>query len=136
MKLRPQHFRALWPITDPSMTLAELANEALPDLEAITHRSRVQAIGRPRWCIRPGRDVPGSGGAEQVLIADLAVVAIPRNTDAITGETEYTQSTRYARPVDSAVGTRAQKPESEPIPADGKRCNAPRMDETRPGEAA
>lgn len=86
--VKAQHFRAIWPILDPRRTLTALSDEAWPDLQVLAARARVQMLGRPRWCIRPGSDVPGSGGAHLVLVADVAVCVVPSNVDTWTGRKE------------------------------------------------
>ena len=72
------HFRAWWPITDPHMSLDDLADEASEQMPALLRRQRLCRVGRVRWSIRHGRDLPGTGGAHLVLVADLAVVQIER----------------------------------------------------------
>jgi len=80
------HFRAIWPVLDHHIPLTDLTDEAWPELNDLAHRSRYTIAGRPRWCIRPGSDVAGSGGAALVLVADVPVAPIPADVDAITGE--------------------------------------------------
>lgn len=85
-----ERYRAIWPVLPPQLPLSDLIDEAWPDLQAILIRSRLTIVGRPRWCIRPGADVPGSGGACQVLVADCLVSVMPRNMDALTGDLDRT----------------------------------------------
>ena len=74
-----EHYRAWWPITDPTMTLDQLAAEAVTDhLPELLRRNRYRSVGLIRWSIRYGRDLPGSGGHHLILVADLAVERIPR----------------------------------------------------------
>lgn len=84
-----EHYRAVWPLLSEAgrRPLRELVAEAesdLPWMLAVAHVRRA-AVGRPRWTIRPGRDVPGSGGAPEVLVLDLPVVRVPRgaSVDAV-----------------------------------------------------
>lgn len=95
--MKPQHYRAIWPITGDgeAMSVHQLIDEARPDLTNILQRSRLEPAGRARWCIRMGQDVPGSGGAASVLVADLPVTPIPRDVDPISGERDATRITRY-----------------------------------------
>ena len=81
-----EHYRAFWPVTDESLTFDELRAQGESDLPRLLHFARVAQVGRGRWCLRPGSDVPGSGGAHTVLIADVPVVRVPRNVDTLTGQ--------------------------------------------------
>ena len=77
-----EHFRAWWPITDPTMTLDELAAEAVAHhLPELLRRNRYRLAGRGRWSIHHGRDLPGTGGAHLVLVADLPIVRLQRPID-------------------------------------------------------
>lgn len=93
----PLHYRAIWPVLDESLPLTDLIDEANRDLPQLLRRSRLRAAARPRWCLRPGRDVPGSGGARTVLVCDVAVAQIPRDVDALTGEPDEPDCARWRR---------------------------------------
>lgn len=66
-------FRAVWPIvegTGTATTDAELISRAIGDLPNVAHRHQATIIGPPRACIADGRRVPGSGGAQYVVIVE------------------------------------------------------------------
>jgi len=80
-----EHYRALWPLLGskrrtPLRDLIAEAERQLPLMLLIAHVRRAPS-GRPLWSIRPGSDVPGSGGADEVLVLDLPVVVVPRDAD-------------------------------------------------------
>lgn len=99
-----QHWRAIWPVLDESRTLSELVGEASDQLPGMFARARLRPIGRPRWSVRPGADIPGSGGAATVLVADVPVTAVPRDVDTVTGERD--RDRRAQRPT---AGVRAPR---------------------------
>jgi hypothetical protein len=62
----------VWPVLD----VADLAHpdallaQAIDDLPRLAHQLRAELTGEPaRLSIRPGREVPGSGGAQWVVHA-------------------------------------------------------------------
>lgn len=69
-------FRAIWPVVDESVPLKELLDEAAADLPAVARRHGlvVRSALHPR--VARGRDVPGSGGADLVVLIDVEVVRI------------------------------------------------------------
>jgi hypothetical protein len=66
-------WRAIWPVID-DLPASDLIAEALADLPIVAVRHGRTLAGRPRWSIRPGHDVPGSGGALLVVICDVMTV--------------------------------------------------------------
>lgn len=89
-------FHAIWPITDTTLAFHELRAEGEGLLPELLRMHRLEQVGRPRWSVRPGSDVPGSGGAHTVLLAVVPVVQIPRDVDAITGQADLTNQLREA----------------------------------------
>lgn len=82
-------FQAIWPVVDRTMSLSDLIPEARADLPGMLARHRVQLVhglSSVRWSIRLGRDVPGSAGAVEVLVADCPVAQVPADVDTITGQ--------------------------------------------------
>lgn len=71
-----EHLRAVWPIADPTRSAPSLISEALADLPNVARMRGVRPIGRPRIAIRPGADVPGCGGAQVAIVADVAAERI------------------------------------------------------------
>ena len=70
------HFRAIWPVTDPTVPYADLIAAAREDLPAVAlrHGVRVHRATAPR--VIEGRMVPGSGGAQHVVVIDASVVRL------------------------------------------------------------
>ena len=68
--------QAIWPITDESLALHELIAQATPELPRIAAFAHAKIVGPPAWSIRPGRTVPGSGGARSVLFACVPARAV------------------------------------------------------------
>jgi hypothetical protein len=66
-------WRAIWPVIE-DLPASDLIAEALEDLPIVAVRHGRTLAGRPRWSIRPGHDVPGSGGALLVVICDVMTV--------------------------------------------------------------
>lgn len=67
-------FRALWPVTDPTVPAVDLLTEATDDLPALARRHGARSIvhhGAP--VLHEGRSVPGSGGAAHVITIDAWV---------------------------------------------------------------
>jgi hypothetical protein len=78
---------AIWPVwVEHPMT--ELQAEAAEQLPWMLALARCRQIGKATYRLRPGREVPGSGGAALVLEATVPVEVVPRNTDAVTGEVD------------------------------------------------
>lgn len=73
-------FTALWPITDrrPMRYLIAEAREDLPRVLLLAH---ARLLAEPRWSIRRGQDVPGSGGAAEVLVAVAPAMRAQRPAD-------------------------------------------------------
>lgn len=62
-------FRAVWPITDESVSYASLCREAERELPLLLARAHSRAVGGGRFSIAPAERVPGSGNiTESVLI--------------------------------------------------------------------
>lgn len=71
-------FVAVWPIVEMT-TPAELIQEARADLAGLANQARAALMGKPKFSIRPGSEVPGSGGAEFVVCATAPAIemAVP-----------------------------------------------------------
>jgi hypothetical protein len=79
--MKPTHvLRAIWPVLEPTTPLPDLIAQA--DLHAIARQAHATITGRPRWAIRPGTDIPGSGGHPLVLIAEAPARPARRRIDA------------------------------------------------------
>lgn len=74
----PQGWRAFWPVLNDGLPLADLMAKAQRDLPAVARRHRVELVGRQRWSIRPGQDVPGSAGAEWVVVCESCALVVER----------------------------------------------------------
>lgn len=70
-------FEAVWPVLDPTLSPQALIDEALADLPRLAAQARAQLTGRPRIAVRPGREVPGSGGATWVVHAIAPAEPLP-----------------------------------------------------------
>lgn len=70
-------FRAIWPVL-AAMTLDDAIDEASADLPRLCRIHRVRIVGMPRWALRRGSQVPGSGGAHTVLVLDAAAIRVER----------------------------------------------------------
>lgn len=75
-------FRAIWPVID-QRPLHVLVCEAKPDLPRLLAVHRARPLSRPSWALRPGREVPGSRGADVVLVMEVRCEALPLNVDAL-----------------------------------------------------
>lgn len=80
---RPTGWRAIWPVLNPGLPLEDLIRKAKGDLPAVATRHRVLLVGRQRWSIRPGQDVPGSAGAEWVVVCESCVTVLPRSEEEV-----------------------------------------------------
>ena len=74
----PARWLAVWPVNDPSMSSRELVAEAAADLPDVARRHRHRVIGVEKWRRCPGRLVPGSGGAPEVITAACWVLPYER----------------------------------------------------------
>jgi hypothetical protein len=74
-------WRAIWPVLNTGLPLDDLMRKAKADLPAVAKRHRVELVGRQRWTVRPGQDVPGSAGAEWVVVCESCVVVVDRRTE-------------------------------------------------------
>lgn len=91
----PVHrFRAIWPVIDDTLPTPALLAEALDDLPAVGLRHGVRVLPKSAVArIAEGRTVPGSGGAQTVVVIDVAAVRIadiPEDDDAADERTEPT----------------------------------------------
>lgn len=67
-------FRALWPVTDPTVPAVDLLAEAQADLPAVARRHGARNIvWHAAPVLREGRSTPGSGGAAVVVTIDALV---------------------------------------------------------------
>lgn len=62
-------FVALWPVVEP-LPFTQLVEEAKATLPSVLMKARATLTTSPRWSMRFGCDVPGSGGAEVVLVME------------------------------------------------------------------
>lgn len=72
-------FEAVWPVLDVA-SLARpqaLIDEALGDLPRLALQARAELTGPARVRVRPGREVPGSGGATWVVHAVVTAEPAP-----------------------------------------------------------
>lgn len=69
-------FRAIWTVVDPGVGLKQLMDEAVGDLPAVARRHGLVVTGTPRPRVARGQDVPGSAGAETVVLIDVEAVRI------------------------------------------------------------
>lgn len=71
--------RLIWPITDETVSYAELCRQAAVDIPMLLARAHAKATGRGRFSIAPSVAVPGSGRVtESVLLWEAPAVAAPR----------------------------------------------------------
>lgn len=71
-------FRAIWPITDETVTYATLCRQASDDLPLLIAQAKAELIRPGRFSIAPSSHVPGSGNvAESVLIYDAPARRMP-----------------------------------------------------------
>lgn len=54
-------FRAIWPITDERMTVADLIREALPEVPLLAGQAGARLIDGGQFITADSRRVPGSG---------------------------------------------------------------------------
>jgi hypothetical protein len=90
-------FQAIWPVVDRTRPLSDLIPDAREDLPGMLARARCHlpcGMSSVRWSIRLGRDVPGSAGAVEVLVAECPVGRVPADVDALTGERHVESPTR------------------------------------------
>lgn len=70
-------FRAVWPVTDMTVPRLDLLAEALADLRNVATRHGAHVLTtHPVPVLLPGRAVPGSGGAERVVVIDVEAVRL------------------------------------------------------------
>ncbi|PSS43610.1 hypothetical protein C6401_10785 [Arthrobacter woluwensis] len=80
-------FRAIWPVVDESPTEDELIQEGLADLPSVALRHHVAITGQPGFRLMPGARVPGSNGADLVLVAQAPCEPLPPRPYWRTGNT-------------------------------------------------
>ncbi len=73
-------FRAMWPVLDGLIDPQDLITQATRELPQVAARAQATLTSPPRWAIREGRDIPGSGGHQWVLVAEAAAVNRVRPT--------------------------------------------------------
>lgn len=97
-------FRAMWPVTDESLGLAELADLARTDLPLLVAQARATISGPGRFTLADSAQVPGSGRVTRyVLVYEAPAVHRPPCTTPLT--------TRRAR----AVWARGESGECDPL---------------------
>ena len=70
--------RAVWPILDDGLTMRDAIALATPELDDIAQRAHARIVGTPRWSLRDGTEVPGSGHDGLVLVCDAPAVPAGR----------------------------------------------------------
>jgi len=74
----PTHvFRAVWPVTDSSIIAQDLIAEAYEDLPNVATRHGAQIVGEPKCGMFAGNRVPGSGGAQRVIVIEAPAIHKP-----------------------------------------------------------
>jgi hypothetical protein len=68
----------IWPVVDPLASFDDLIDEASTAVPALCRRHHVELLGRPRWTLRRGFTIPGSGGAHTVLVAEAPAKPVAR----------------------------------------------------------
>lgn len=72
-------FRALWPVVDETVPVPELLAEAHADLPRMARfHGTADILDAGPATLRPGRAVPGSGGARLVVTIDATIRLIAR----------------------------------------------------------
>lgn len=77
-------FRAFWPITDTSMPMQRLIDQARPDLPWLTAQAHAVITGRGKWTIELSANVPGSGRVTETVLLF--------NAPAVEGRAPYADS--------------------------------------------
>lgn len=72
-------FRMIWPVTEP-LPFDDLIDAASCDVPDLCRRQHVELVARPRWTLRRGFTIPGSGGAHTVLVAEAPARVVERPT--------------------------------------------------------
>lgn len=76
---QPYSFRAIWPVLDESLTLAEMSEHAAPDLPLLIAQARAKLLSEGSFTIADATRVPGSGRVTRyVLIYEAPAVRLPR----------------------------------------------------------
>jgi|GEM_PF-6638894 len=70
-------FQAFWPVADPAATEGQLIGEAIDDIHHVAARHGAKITSHPTFRFMPGRLVPGSGGADRVLVAQATCEPLP-----------------------------------------------------------
>lgn len=86
--MTPHVFRAIWPVVDATIPFGQLLLEAHADLPKVAARHRAELTGPATWALRPGGQVPGSGGHPVVLVATAPATPIARPVDDDQDDTE------------------------------------------------
>lgn len=71
-------FKAIWPITNPALTLDRLTAAAQHDVPVLAAQAHARLTSRGRFTIARSVDVPGSGRATAtVLVYEARAVELP-----------------------------------------------------------
>lgn len=74
-------FRAIWPITDETLTVAELARIALPEIAMLAAQAGARVLDGGEFRTADSRRVPGSGRVTpRVLIYEARAERIDRRS--------------------------------------------------------
>lgn len=74
-------FRALWPITDHTITFPALCHQAWEDVPHLLLQAHAKPTGHGRWYSAPSTHVPGSGRVtDWVLIYECPAVKVRRRS--------------------------------------------------------
>ncbi|WP_435744954.1 hypothetical protein [Nocardioides sp. SYSU DS0663] len=85
-------FRALWPITDHSAGITQLAAQARHDLPLLLAQAHARTTGPGRFSVAPSAQIPGSGRTTAwVLLYEAPAIKTParpyHRTATSTGDT-------------------------------------------------
>jgi len=75
-------FRALWPITDPTLGVGDLLATAASDLPLLSRQARVELVGEGRYCVARSATVPGSGNLTEWTLL-YTCPAVPAGDPAV-----------------------------------------------------
>lgn len=103
----PFVFRAIWPITDPTIPLDDLVREAVVDLPRLISQARALPLDAGRWRIVESVNVPGSGRlTDWTLVFDCRAREARLSTRAAVAAVLAAAGPTVAKPVRPRVGRR------------------------------